>query len=367
MPNAIYPLSADPIHNGHINNIKKLKDLHIFDYIFVAIGRNYEKRAKYLFSDQEKLAITKMALAHLNHEGTKNTEVKVELFHGLLAHYAKNKNTNIIIRGSRNSSDFESEQTMAEFNKAYDLHTFIIPAPKNTFNISSTTIKAIVENGGLVHEYVPPVIKQALEEKILGITLIGVTGNTGTGKTSFCKKISQINKNFHYLEVDKLIKELYKNNLAVQESVKNAFGKNIYNKNIINSKKLAEIIFSDTLKRLKLAEILRIPFKISLEEKMKNLHGLVLIDCAYLVEYDLLPIINNNIILLKCSNEIKQKRNKNADEIREVQYSEKQLKTEIIKQQKETAYGNFLEINTEKKISYPQIITRLKQWQILNS
>lgn len=362
---AIYPLSADPIHNGHISNIKKLKELNIFDEIYIAIGRNYEKQTKYLFSDQEKLAITKKALARLNHENTKDTKsakIYIELFTGLLAHYAKNKNTNIIIRGSRNSSDFESEQIMAEFNKAYNLNTFIIPAPKNTFNISSTTIKAIVENGGLVHEYVPPVVKQALEEKILGITLIGVTGNTGAGKTSFCKKISQINKNFNYLEVDKLIKELYKNNLEVKAKVINYFGKNIYLKKEINRKKLAQIIFSDSIKRLELVEILRTPLKIALEEKIKNIQGVILIDCAYLVEYDLLPLVNNNIVLLTCSDEAKQKRNKNAHKIREAQYTEKQLKLAIKSQQQ-----NFLEINTEKTINYQQITKHLEQWQILHS
>ena len=370
MKNAIYPFSADPIHFGHLNNIARIIKTGMFAHLYVAIGRNYEKKTKYLFSDEEKLLITKKAL-----KSYKN--VTVELFNGLLAHYAKRKNTNIIIRGARNSGDFEVEQNMAEFNKAYGLNTFIIPAPKNIFNISSTTIKAIVENGGLVHEYTPLPAKQALEEKILGLTLIGVTGNTGAGKTNFCAKISQLNKNIKHLEVDKLIKELYKSNLEVQEKVKNAFGHNIYQKNEINRKKLAQIIFTDSLKRLELVKILRTPFKIALEEKMsacggsavggKNLTNIVLIDCAYLVEYDLLPIINNNIILLTCADEIKQQRNKKAHDTKEAQYTEKQLKSAIKKQQKNTGYGNYLEINTEKKINFPQITARLKQWRILRS
>jgi pantetheine-phosphate adenylyltransferase len=356
MKTAIYPFSADPIHNGHINNIKRLNELNVFNKIFVAIGRNYEKKTKYLFSDQEKLLIAKKALAPLGRN------VTIEVFHGLLVHYAKKKNTNIIIRGARNSGDFEVEQNMAEFNKAYGLNTFIIPAPKNVFNISSTTIKAIVENGGLVHEYVPPAVKQALEEKILGITLIGVTGNTGAGKTSFCKKLAQINKNISYIEIDKLIKEIYKDNLEVQEKIKIAFSKNIYQKNNINRKKLAQIIFSDSLKRLELVEILRTPLKIALEEKIKNLQGLILVDCAYLTEYDLLPMVNNNIVLLTCSEATKQQRNKNASRIKEAQYTEKQLRLAIKSQQQ-----NFLEINTEKKINYREIIKRLQQWQILRS
>jgi len=361
MKKAIYPLSADPIHNGHISNIERLLNLNLVDKLFIAIGKNYEKRTKYLFSDEEKLKITKKALAIFK------DRVEVEAFQGLLAHYAKKRSVDLIIRGCRHNSDFENEQVIAEFNKAYNLTTLILPAPKDTFSLSSTMIKAITENGGLTHEFVPPVIKQALEEKILNITLIGVTGNTGAGKTSFCAKLAELNDNFFYIEVDKLIKKLYQENSEVRENVKKSFGTNIYHKNEIDRKKLASIIFSDPVKRMGLVEILRTPFKIALEESIKNLNGLILIDCAYLVEYNLMPLINKNIILLTCSDKTKQKRNKEAKKISEAQYSEKLLKETIKKQQAINNYGNFLEINTERAIDYRSIAERLKRFRILNT
>ncbi|MFH0818814.1 MAG: pantetheine-phosphate adenylyltransferase [Patescibacteria group bacterium] len=374
MTSVIYPLSADPIHNGHINNIKRLTKN--FNHVFVAIGKNYEKKPRYLFSDGEKLMITKKALARLNREEskiTKNTKIEnakkakisVELFDGLLVHYANKKGTNIIVRGSRNSMDFESEQVMAEFNKNYGLDTFIIPAPQKTFTLSSTMIKAIVENGGLVHEYTPPVIKQALEEKILGLTLVGVTGNTGSGKTSLCKELAQLNTDIDYIEVDKLIKELYQADLSVKHKVKQAFGANIYHNNNIDRKKLAKIIFKDTGERLKLVEILRQPFKIALEKKIKSLTGIVLIDCAYLVEYGLLPMINYNVVLLQCSAKTKLKRNQKANQIIPVQLTENELKKQIISEQKKSGQDNLLIINTDKQINYSLIVQKIRGWKIV--
>lgn len=361
MLKAIYPLSADPIHNGHLSNIERLLKLGFIDKLYVAIGKNYEKKTKYLFTDQEKLLITKKALAKFN------KQVTVELFDGLLSHYAKKRDADLIIRGCRHNSDFENEQVIAEFNKSYGLTTLILPAPKDTFTLSSTMIKAIVENGGLAHEFVPLVIKQALEEKLLNITLIGVTGNTGAGKTNFCQKLASLDKNFSSLSVDKLIKNLYRENSKVQLNVKNVFGKNIYKKNEIDRKKLASIIFTDQTKRMGLVEILRTPFKMALEESLKSLHGYVLVDCAYLAEYNLLAMVNNNVVSLYCSDKKRIQRNKNAALVKEAQYSREQLKEAIKKSQQKENFGNLLEVNSEKDINYPAIAERLKQFRILNS
>ena len=113
MKSAIYPFSADPIHNGHVNNIGRILEMGIADEVLVAIGKNIEKRGGYLFSDKERLMISKRALKKFG------GKVKVELFEGLLAHYAGMKKTNVIVRGLRNNLDFEKEQTMAEFNRSY--------------------------------------------------------------------------------------------------------------------------------------------------------------------------------------------------------------------------------------------------------
>lgn len=361
MKTAIYPLSADPIHNGHIDNIKRILKMDRFDTLYVAIGKNYVKKPQYLFTDQEKLQITKQALKKFP-----ATKIKVEVFDGLLAHYAKKKNTNIIIRGLRNSADFENEQLMAEFNRSYHLETLMLPAKKDTFNISSTTIKSIVSNSGLVNEFVPLVIKQALEEKLLKINLIGVTGNIGSGKTTICKKLSALKKDINFIEVDRLIKNLYKSSEEVRENVKNIFGANIYKGKNINRKKLALTIFNDSGMRRELVEILRTPFKIALEEEIKNLKGLVLLDCAYLAEYDLLPFVNNNVIFLTCKDQAKIARNKNAESVLKIQFPDKALKFEIKQQQKKAAYGNLLQINTEKPINYRQVLAHLDKWHILN-
>ncbi|MBU0731715.1 pantetheine-phosphate adenylyltransferase [Patescibacteria group bacterium] len=355
MKSAIYPFSADPIHNGHVNNIERILEMGIADSVLVAIGKNIEKRGGYLFSDKERLMISKQALKKFG------GKVKVELFEGLLAHYAGMKKTNVIVRGLRNNLDFEKEQTMAEFNRSYGLETLMLPAPRDVFNISSTTIKEIVSNGGLVYEYVPAVAKQALEEKMQNITLIGVTGNTGSGKSTLCKKLSGVS----VVDADKLIHKIYQISESVKEDLKKTFGGKIFKAGKVDRAKLAEIIFNDSMSRNKLVDILRIPFKIALEEAMKDMKGIVLLDCAYIVEYGLLPVVNNNVILTTCSEEEKIKRNKRARQILEVQMPERMLEQEIRRKQKEENYGNLLKVDTEKKINYDQIVKHLSKWRIL--
>ncbi len=359
MKSAIYPFSADPIHNGHIYNIERILESGMVEKLYVAIGRNYEKNRQYLFDNKERLKIIKQALKRFG------KQVEVEIFEGLLVHYANKKHTNIIIRGSRNNTDFEQEQVMAEFNKQYDLQTFIIPAPKDVFTISSTTIKAIVTNGGLVHEYVPTYVKQALEEKTLDITLIGVTGNTGSGKTDLCKKLSTLDKSIDVIDADKLIHQIYNKHDLVKQALKSEFGNKVFTKQAVDRKKLGKLIFNDALSKQKLANILQTPFKISLEEQLKNLTGIVLLDCAYLAEYNLLSVVNNNLVLLTCSDETKVKRNKAAAQILSNQFNNKKLEEIIKKKQSTDCYGNLLKINSEKTINYQQILKRLQRWRIL--
>lgn len=355
MKSAIYPFSADPIHNGHVNNIARILEMGIADEVLVAIGKNIEKRGGYLFSDKERLMITKQALKKFG------SKVKVELFEGLLAHYAGEKKSDVIVRGLRNNLDFEKEQTMAEFNRSYDLETLMLPAPKAMFNISSTTIKEIVAHGGLVYEYVPAVAKQALEEKVQDVTLIGVTGNTGSGKSTLCKKL----KGVSVVDADKLIHKIYQRNENVKDDLKKEFGGKVFKAGKVDRAKLADIIFNDSMGRNKLAEILRIPFKIALEQEMKDMKGVVLLDCAYIVEYGLLPVVNYNIVLTVCSDEERFKRNKKARQIAEAQMPQKMLEAEIRRIQKEENFGNFLKINTENKINFEQTIKRLSKWRIL--
>ena len=66
---------------------------------------------------------------------------------------------------------------------------------------------------------------------------------------------------------------------------------------------LFQSILGDDYKRKKLADILKLPATMELEKFIQNNKGLVLFDCAYLVEQGMLPLINYNVIQVQCDEE----------------------------------------------------------------
>lgn len=153
---AVYAGSFDPIHNGHIDIIKR--GLKIFDEIIVAILINEEK--KYLFSIEERIKLIKKSI--------NNKNLKVETFSGLLVDFMKMKNAKVILRGLRAVSDFEYEFQMALMNHHLnpEIETFfMVPKEEYTY-LSSKLVKEVVKFGGDVSSLIPEVVHQALKNKL---------------------------------------------------------------------------------------------------------------------------------------------------------------------------------------------------------
>jgi len=153
---AVYAGSFDPIHNGHIDIIKR--GLKIFDEIIVAILINEEK--SYLFTTEERINLIKESIKHKN--------LKVETFSGLLVDYMKMKGARVILRGLRAVSDFEYEFQMALMNHHLnsEIETFfMVPKEEYTY-LSSKLVKEVVRFGGDVSSLIPSVVHKALKKKI---------------------------------------------------------------------------------------------------------------------------------------------------------------------------------------------------------
>ena len=105
---AIYPGSFDPFTNGHLDIVKKAAAL--FEEVFVLIGINAQKKRTFP-SDKMVAAIE----ATLTQEGLAN--VKVAVYEGLVAEYAKENGIHYMIRGLRNNMDYNYEENIAEVNK----------------------------------------------------------------------------------------------------------------------------------------------------------------------------------------------------------------------------------------------------------
>ena len=102
---AIYPGTFDPITNGHLDIIKRC--VGIFDTVIVAVAKNESKNP--MFSLAQRLEMIALALDSLR-------GVEVEGFDCLLAEFARQKGSNVLIRGLRAVSDFEYEFQMALTN-----------------------------------------------------------------------------------------------------------------------------------------------------------------------------------------------------------------------------------------------------------
>tara|TARA_B100001996_G_scaffold352329_1_gene312963 strand:- start:43 stop:522 length:480 start_codon:yes stop_codon:yes gene_type:complete len=156
MKSIIYPGTFDPIHNGHIDIVKKVSKL--FDQVIMVVAVNKEKNP--LFSEQERKELIRESISDINN-------VNVTSFNGLVVEYAKEKNALAIVRGLRHVSDFEFEFQMAMMN--YNLNPqvtsmFMMPDEKY-IHLNSTIIKDVARLGGDISDYVPDNVKIALYKK----------------------------------------------------------------------------------------------------------------------------------------------------------------------------------------------------------
>lgn len=154
---AIYPGTFDPVTNGHADLIDRAANM--FTHLIVGIASNPSKKP--LFTLEERVELIKKVTQHLDN-------VEVIGFTGLLADFADQQNSTVLIRGLRAVSDFEYEFQLANMNRRLnpDLESvFMTPAEENSF-ISSTLVKEVALHRGRVNEFCHPAVIDALEKKL---------------------------------------------------------------------------------------------------------------------------------------------------------------------------------------------------------
>ena len=154
---AVYPGSFDPITNGHLDVISRSSKL--FDKVIVGISKSSNSK-NYLFTDKERLELVNDCTKHLNN-------VEPIVFDGLLVDFAKNNKINLIIRGLRAFSDFESEFQMSLMNRKLNAEVttiFLMPHEKYT-HISSSIVKEVFSLKGNISDYVSDAVLEALTKK----------------------------------------------------------------------------------------------------------------------------------------------------------------------------------------------------------
>jgi pantetheine-phosphate adenylyltransferase len=156
---AVYPGTFDPITKGHLDLIKRARNLCA--HVVVGVASNPKKKP--LFSLDERVAMIQQELLE---QGL--TDVRVAGFEGLLVDFAREQNAKVLIRGMRAVSDFEFEFQLASMNRslAPDVESvFLMPGESFSF-ISSTLVKEVAILHGDVRRFVAPHVLKALQERI---------------------------------------------------------------------------------------------------------------------------------------------------------------------------------------------------------
>ena len=144
---AIFPGSFDPFTKGHFDIVTR--GLSLFDKIIIAIGHNSKKNSRYF--DVE--------LMSRNIDATFKEEERVEVvtYNELTATLAEKYDAKFLLRGLRNTTDFEYENSISQINsnlnKSLD-SVFLITSPEYAY-ISSSIIREVHKYGGDISDYLP--------------------------------------------------------------------------------------------------------------------------------------------------------------------------------------------------------------------
>lgn len=142
---AVFPGSFDPITLGHLDIIERA--IPLFDEIVVAIGTNAAK--KYMWSLEERTTFVEKAFI-------KHASVSVATYEGLTANFCKEVGAQYILRGLRNTTDFNYEQTIAQANdKVNGVDSVFLMCSPEYSHISSSIVRDIARNDGDFSSIVP--------------------------------------------------------------------------------------------------------------------------------------------------------------------------------------------------------------------
>ena len=150
---AVYPGTFDPITNGHVDLVQRAAPL--FETLIVGVAASPSKGPALPLELRVQLARDALA-------GCANVEVRG--FDSLLAHFVREIDAGVLLRGLRAVSDFEYEFQMASMNRHLipEVETlFLTPAEQYSF-ISSSLVREIARLGGDVSGFVPANVLEVL-------------------------------------------------------------------------------------------------------------------------------------------------------------------------------------------------------------
>ena len=141
---ALFPGSFNPFTRGHESLVTRA--LSMCDGVTIAIGINIEK----------KDADTESRVRAIRDLYAGDPRIDVVTYSELTGELAKRLGCALILRGVRNTADFEYEMNMADVNRRlFGIETVLLPALPELAWISSSTARELERFGHDVSELLP--------------------------------------------------------------------------------------------------------------------------------------------------------------------------------------------------------------------
>jgi pantetheine-phosphate adenylyltransferase len=158
---ALFAGSFDPITLGHLDVVRGA--VRLADKLVLAVGIHPGKMP--LFSPDERLAMLKEICAPIAREA--GCELACLTFADLVVAAARRERATILVRGVRDTTDFDYEMQMAGMNAAMapEITTVFLPAAPAARPITATLVRQIAAMGGDVAPFVPPAVAARLKKK----------------------------------------------------------------------------------------------------------------------------------------------------------------------------------------------------------
>jgi len=143
---AVFAGSFDPFTLAHHDLVNR--SLSLFDKVIIGIGVNSSKQGLMSFQEREDVISAIFA---------SEDRVEVQQFKGLTVHFCDQMRSTYLLRGLRNTNDFEFENAIAQNNliMAPHVETFFLMAKTGLAHISSTIVRDIFQHGGDISKLVP--------------------------------------------------------------------------------------------------------------------------------------------------------------------------------------------------------------------
>jgi len=156
---AVYPGSFDPITRGHEDIARRT--LGFADRLVIAVAHTATQAKEGMFHVAERLEMIEEVFGD-------DDRVECVAFEGLLAHFARERDANFVIRGLRAVSDFEYEFQMAQMNREIwpDIETIFLTPDVGYSFLSASLVREVASLGGDIEKFVSPPVLRRMRERL---------------------------------------------------------------------------------------------------------------------------------------------------------------------------------------------------------